>query len=108
MQAWESCCEPESRRDALTVQAEQESSGSAAAAIRLLRSATPVRPLSLPLPLPLRLHQDGAGVRRAAVVNPRERECRVKRPKRRPAKKRLARTADAVAGLLSLKMGNWR
>lgn len=38
--AWEFCCDAENREDALTVQAKHESSGSAVAAISLLRSAS--------------------------------------------------------------------
>lgn len=81
--AWEFCCDAENREDALTVQAKHESSGSAIAAISLLRSASssgsPLQP-------------SGSAKRNSAMRKAVPRSGSAKRPK-------LGRATSSVARL---------
>ncbi|KAK0735016.1 hypothetical protein B0T26DRAFT_671218 [Lasiosphaeria miniovina] len=81
--AWEFCCDAENREDALTVQAKHESSGSAIAAISLLRSASssgsPLQP-------------SGSAKRNSAMSKAVPRSGSAKRPK-------LGRATSSVARL---------
>ncbi|KAK4097530.1 hypothetical protein N658DRAFT_433848 [Parathielavia hyrcaniae] len=61
VQAWEDCCDPGSREDALIMQAKHESSGSAIAAIHLARSTSSISTGSL-------LEQSNSGRKRGAPV----------------------------------------
>ncbi|KAK4160943.1 pah4 homeobox protein encoded by the pah4 protein [Cladorrhinum sp. PSN259] len=88
--AWEFCCDVENREDALTVQAKHESSGSAVAAISLLRStsstgASPLQPSS-------------SAKRNATMSKAAPRAGMAKKPK-------LGRSSSSVARLQSSMIG---
>ncbi|KAK4241803.1 hypothetical protein C8A03DRAFT_40769 [Achaetomium macrosporum] len=86
--AWEYCCGSESREDLLTMQAQHESSGSAAAAIHLIRSTS--SPGGIPLP-------HGAGRKRnAAVTKTARRADPAKKPRLSTQASSLGRMETAV------------
>ncbi|KAI1857293.1 uncharacterized protein JN550_013319 [Neoarthrinium moseri] len=93
--AWESCCEAETR-DELTKLAESESSGSAIAAISLLRSSSSTGSLSS------LVHAHASG-NSSNVLRPNSSKRNAPASRRDPSKKsKLARTTSSVARLQSL------
>ncbi|KAI0141015.1 hypothetical protein F4776DRAFT_543123 [Hypoxylon sp. NC0597] len=95
--AWESCCEPDTR-DELTQQAENESSGSAVAAISLLRSSSS----SASLNNLIHSHNSTANVLQS---NPNKRNAPQNKPTHREGatkKAKLNRATSSVARIQSL------
>ncbi|KAI1143554.1 hypothetical protein F5Y05DRAFT_421125 [Hypoxylon sp. FL0543] len=97
VQAWESCCEPDTR-DELTRQAENESSGSAVAAISLLRSSSS----SASLNNLIHNHNSTANV---LQPNPNKRNAPQNKPSHREGaakKAKISRVTSSVARMQSL------
>ncbi|KAI0842041.1 hypothetical protein F5Y06DRAFT_166707 [Hypoxylon sp. FL0890] len=95
--AWESCCEPDTR-DELTKQAENESSGSAVAAISLLRSSSS----STSLNNLVQSHNNSPNVLQS---NPNKRNAPQNKPSHREGaakKAKLSRASSSVARMQSL------